>query len=147
MKIANLPTADANKNVALAVEKVKAAGATHAISMLNFTNFVVFPPEATKAGLSLKYSMIEISAGMCIAFSAGQLPPEMDGAPCLTHWNNFRVDTTGTKATDTPFEAQCRVDYEATYKTAPIGTPASSFPPVTKSMPGRTVAGLQRRHR
>ena len=29
IKIANLPTADANKNVALAVEKVKAVGATH----------------------------------------------------------------------------------------------------------------------
>ncbi|MEO8695862.1 MAG: ABC transporter substrate-binding protein [Acidimicrobiales bacterium] len=141
IKIANLPTADANKNVALAVEKVKAAGATHAISMLNFTNFVVFPPEATKAGLTLKYSMIEISAGMCIAFSAGQLPPEMDGAPCLTHWNNFRVDTTGAKTTDTPFEAQCRKDFEAAY--AAPGALGKDLPAVTKTIPGVPWPGFK----
>jgi hypothetical protein len=140
IKTANLPTADANKNVALAVEKVKSSGATHVVSTMNFTNFIGFPPEATKAGLSLKYSMVEISSGMCIAFTASQLPPEMDGAPCLTHWNNFRLDTTGTKATDTPFEAQCRLDYEAAYKTNPIG---KGFPPVTKSLPGVPWPGFK----
>ena len=141
IKIANLPTADANKNVALAVEKVKAGGATHVISMLNFTNFVVFPPEATKAGMSLKYSMIEISAGMCIAFSAGQLPAEMDGAPCLTHWNNFRVDVNGVKTEDTPFEAQCRKDFEDAYK-APEAL-GKGLPAVTKTVPGVPWPGFK----
>jgi hypothetical protein len=141
IKVANLATADANKNVALAVEKVKAGGATHVISMLNFTNFIVFPPEATKAGLNLKYSMIEISAGMCIAFSAGQLPPEMDGAPCLTHWNNFRLDTSGAKATDTPFEAQCRKDFEAAYA-APEAL-GKGLPAVTKTNPGVPWPGFK----
>jgi len=140
IKTANLPTADANKNVALAVEKVKAGGATHVVSMLNFTNFGVFPPEATKAGLTLKYSMLEISSGMCTAFSAGQLPPEMDGAPCVTHWNNFRLDTAGAKATDTPFEAQCRADFEATYKTNPVG---KGFPTITKTTPGVPYPGFK----
>jgi hypothetical protein len=109
--------------------------------MLNFTNFIVFPPEATKAGLNLKYSMIEISAGMCIAFSAGQLPPEMDGAPCLTHWNNFRLDTTGAKATDTPFEAQCRKDFEAAY--AAPGALGKDLPAVTKTNPGVPWPGFK----
>ena len=140
LKVANLPTADANKNVALAVEKVKAAGATHVVSMLNFTNFGVFPPEATKAGLTLKYSMLEISSGMCTAFSAGQLPPEMEGAPCFTHWNNFRLDTAGAKATDTPFEAQCRKDFEDTYKTTPVG---KNFPPIVKTNPGVPYPGFK----
>ena len=108
--------------------------------MLNFTNFGVFPPEATKAGLTLKYSMLEISSGMCTSFAAGQLPPEMDGAPCVTHWNNFRLDTTGTKATDTPFEAQCRTDFEATYKTQPVG---KGFPPITKTNPGVPYPGFK----
>jgi ABC-type branched-subunit amino acid transport system substrate-binding protein len=140
IKTANLPTTDANKNVALAVEKVKSGGATHVVSMLNFTNFGVFPPEATKAGLTLKYSMLEISSGMCTAFSAGQLPPEMEGAPCITHWNNFRLDTAGAKATDTPFEATCRADFEATYKTTPVG---SGFPVITKTTPGVPYPGFK----
>jgi hypothetical protein len=143
IKVANLPTADANKNVALAVEKVKAGGATHVVSMLNFTNFTVFPPEATKAGLTLKYMMLEISSGMCTAFSAGQLPPEMDGAPCITHWNNFRLDNTGAKATDTAFEAQCRTDFEATYKSTPVGSPAANFPAIVKTNPGVPYPGFK----
>jgi hypothetical protein len=140
IKIASLPTTDANKNVALAVEKVKAGGADHVIDMLPFTNFTVFPTEATKAGLSLKYSIIEISSGMCTAFSAGQLPPELEGAPCVTHWNNFRLDTSGTVATDTPFEAQCRKDFEATYATTPVG---KGFPTITKTNPGVPYPGFK----
>jgi hypothetical protein len=147
MKIANLPTADANKNVALAVEKVKAAGATHAISMLNFTNFVVFPPEATKAGLTLKYSMIEISAGMCIAFSAGQLPPEMDGAPCLTHWNNFRVDTAGTKADRYAVRGPVPVGLRSNLQNYADRHTRQLVPTGDEVHSRRTVAGLQRRDR
>ena len=143
IKIANLLTADANKNVALQVEKVKAGGATHVINMLPFTNFTVFPPEATKAGLSLKYSILEISSGMCTAFSAGQLPPELQDAPCVTHWNNFRLDTTNAKATDTAFEAQCRTDFEATYKSTPVGTPATTYPPIVKTTPGVPYPGFK----
>ena len=143
IKVANLATVDQNKNVALTVEKVKAAGATHVIDMIPFTNFGVFPPEATKAGLSLKYVIIEISSGGCIQFAAGQYPPEVDGAPCYTHWDNHRLDINGKKETDTAFEAQCRLDYEATYKTTPIGSPASQFPPVTKSQPGVPWPGFK----
>jgi ABC-type branched-subunit amino acid transport system substrate-binding protein len=141
IKVANLPTADANKNVALAVEKVKAAGATNVISMLNFTNFTVFPPEATKAGLTLKYNILEISSGMCTSFSAGQLPPEMNGATCVTHWNNFRLDTAGVKATDTAFEAQCRKDFEATYAAA--DSVGKGYPAITKTNPGVPYPGFK----
>jgi len=141
IKVANLPTADANKNVALAVEKVKASGATSVISMLNFTNFTVFPTEATKAGLTLKYNILEISSGMCTSFSAGQLPPEMNGATCVTHWNNFRLDNTGAKATDTPFEAQCRKDFEATY--AAVDSVGKGYPAITKTNPGVPYPGFK----
>ena len=141
IKVANLPTADANKNVALTVEKVKASGATNVISMLNFTNFTVFPTEATKAGLTLKYNILEISSGMCTSFSAGQLPPEMNGATCVTHWNNFRLDNAGAKATDTPFEAQCRKDFEATYAAA--DSVGKGYPAITKTNPGVPYPGFK----
>lgn len=141
IKVANLPTADANKNVALQVEKVKAGGATHVISMLPFTNFTVFPAEATKAGLSLKYDILEISSGMCTAFSAGQLPAEMEGATCITHWNNFRLDTTGTKATDTPFEAACRTQFESVYSAA--DSVGKGIPGIVKTNPGVPYPGFK----
>lgn len=140
IQIANLPTADANKNVALTVEKVKAAGADHVISMLNFTNFTLFPTEATKAGLTLKYNVLEISSGMCTAFSAGQLPPEMDGARCVTHWNNFRLDINNEKAEDTPFEAQCRAEFEAAY--AEENSAGTGIPGITKTNPGVPYPGF-----
>ena len=140
IKVANLPTVEANKNVALAVEKVKTAGATHVLNMLPFTNFGVFPTEATKAGLTLKYLMVDISSGMCQTFTASQLPQELDGALCLTHWNNMRWDTGGNLAADTPFEATCRKEFEEIYTKNPIG---KGFPPLTKTNPGVSYPGIK----
>src|SRR5262249_22890959 len=121
IKVANLSATDAANNVLLAVQKVKAAGATHVLNMLPFTQFGVFPTEATKQGLSVKYLFLDISSGMCQTFTASQLPQELDGALCLTHWNNMRWDTSGTVAQDTPAEAQCRKEYEEIYSKNPIG--------------------------
>ena len=136
IKVANLPV-----DLPRSVEKVKAVGATHVISMLPLINLSQFATEATRAGLTLRYSMIEIGAGMCIAASAGQLPPQLTGAPCLTHWDNYRLDTAGTKTTDTPFEAQCRRDYEAIY--AAPGALGKDLPAVTKTNPGVSWPGLK----
>ncbi len=140
IKIANIPATEQLKNVALSVEKVKAAGATHVVNMIQFTAFGSFPVEATKAGLNLKYAFIDISSGMCQTFTASQLPASLEGAPCTTHWNNMRWDTTGTVATDTPAEAQCRKDYEATYGGKPVG---KDFPVYTKSNPGVAYPGIK----
>lgn len=139
IKIANLPATDQLKNSALAVEKVKAAGATVVINMIQFTAFTSFPTEAEKAGLKLKYALIDISSGMCQTFTASQLAPVFDGATCTTHWNNMRWDTTGTMATDTPYEAQCRKEYDATYTGKPVG---KDFPNFTKSNPGVGYPGI-----
>jgi ABC-type branched-subunit amino acid transport system substrate-binding protein len=143
IKIANLPATEQSKNVALAVEKVKAAGATHVVNMMQFTAFGIFPVEATKAALDLKYSFIDISSGMCQTFTASQLPQALDGAPCVTHWNNMRWDTGGNVATDTPAEAQCRKDYEAAYVGRPIGS-AGDFARrvVDKTNPGVSYPGI-----
>jgi hypothetical protein len=140
LKVANLPTLEANRNVSLAVEKVKAAGATHVLNTLPFTNFGVFPPEATKAGMTLKYLFVDISSGMCQTFTASQLPQELDGALCLTHWNNMRWDTGGTVAADTPFEATCRKEYEEVYTKNDIG---KGFGKLTKSNPGVSYPGIK----
>lgn len=140
IKVANLPATDQLKNVGLTVEKVKAAGATHVVNMLQFTAFGSFPIEAQKAGLTLKYAMIDISSGMCQTFTASQLPQVLDGAPCTTHWNNMRWDTTGTVATDTPAEAQCRTDWDKTFGGKPIG---KDFPVYTKSNPGVGYPGIK----
>jgi hypothetical protein len=140
IKVANLSATDSAKNVALSVEKVKAAGATHVIVELPFTQFGVFPTEATKAGLSLKYLFVDISSGMCQTFTASQLPQELDGALCLTHWNNMRWDTSGTVAADTPFEAQCRKEYEEVYTKNDIG---KGFGKLTKSNPGVSYPGIK----
>jgi hypothetical protein len=74
---------------------------------------------------------------MCTAFSAGQAPAETEGTTCTTHWDNFRVDTTGAKKSDSPFEAQCRKDFEATYK-----DPVGSFKAITKTNPGVPFPGF-----
>ena len=140
IKVANLSATDAARNVALSVEKVKAAGATHVLNMLPFTNFGVFPTEATKAGLSLKYLFVDISSGMCQTFTASQLPQELDGALCLTHWNNMRWDTSGTLAADTPFEAQCRKEYDEIYTKNDVG---KGFGKLTKSNPGVSYPGIK----
>ena len=142
IKVANLSATDAARNVALTVEKVKASGATHVINQLPFTNFIVFPTEATKAGLKLQYAMIDISAGMCQTFTASQLPAELEAAPCMTHWNNMRWDTTGTLAQDTSFEAQCRKDYEAIYGGKPVGKGDFANRIYDKSNPGVSYPGI-----
>ena len=139
IKIANLPAADQIKNVALSVEKVKAAGATHVVNMIQFTAFGSFPTEAEKAGLKLKYALIDTSSGMCQTFTASQLAPVFDGATCVTHWNNMRWDTTGTMAADTPAEAQCRKEFDAAYAGKPVG---KDFPIFTKSIPGVGYPGI-----
>jgi ABC-type branched-subunit amino acid transport system substrate-binding protein len=140
IKVANLSATDSSKNVALSVEKVKAAGATHVINMLPFTQFGIFPTESTKAGLSLKYLMLDISSGMCQTFTASQLPQELDGALCLTHWNNMRWDTSGTVAADTPAEAQCRKEYDEIYTKNDVG---KGFGKLTKSNPGVSYPGIK----
>lgn len=139
IKIANLPAADQLKNTALSVEKVKAAGATHVINMIQFTAFNSFPTEAEKAGLKLKYALIDTSSGMCQTFTASQLAPVFDGATCVTHWSNMRWDTTGTMAADTPFEAQCRKEFDEAYTGKPVG---KDFPNFTKSIPGVGYPGI-----
>jgi hypothetical protein len=140
IKVANISATDAGKNVSLSVVKVKAAGATHVINMMPFTYFTPFPAEATKEGLKLNYMLLDIASGMCQTFTASQLPQELDGALCLTHWNNMRWDTGGTVATDTPFEAQCRKEYEEIYSKNDIG---KGFGRVTKTTPGVSYPGIK----
>jgi ABC-type branched-subunit amino acid transport system substrate-binding protein len=140
IKVANLPASDEIKNVNLQVEKIKAVGATHVLIMLPFTMTSGFPTEATKAGLTLKYLYVDISSGMCQTFSASQLPQELDGAVCLTHWNNFRYDTAGVQTPDTPFEAQCRKEFEEIYTKNPIG---KGFGTLTKTNPGVSYPGIK----
>jgi len=77
---------------------------------------------------------------MCQTFTASQLPQELDGALCLTHWNNFRYDTAGVLAQDTPSEAQCRKDFEDIYTKNPIG---KGFPALTKTNPGVSYPGIK----
>jgi hypothetical protein len=115
-RVANLPAADAARNVLLSVEAIRESGATHILNMLPFTNYAPFPDEAAREGLDLQYITIDISAGGCIAFTASQATPPLDGTPCVTSWDNFRIDDAGTIQEDTEFEAQCRTEYEAAYE-------------------------------
>jgi len=140
IKVANISATDAGKNVSLSVEKVKAAGATHIINMMPFTYFTPFPAEATKQGLKLNYLFLDIASGMCQTFTASQLPQELDGALCLTHWSNMRWDTSGTLQADTPFEAQCRKEYEEIYSKNDIG---KGFGRLTKTNPGVSYPGIK----
>ncbi len=112
---------DANKDVILTVPKMQAAGVTYVISMLPFTNVGNFAGEADKSGLKVKYALMDISSGMCTTFSASQVSSVMEGAACITHWDNFRYDDTGKLKVDTPLEAKCRTEYEGIYgfKTVP----------------------------
>ena len=140
IKVANLSAADSVKNVSLAVEKVKAAGATHLLVMQQFGQVSAFATEATKSGLNLKYMYLDIASGMCQTFTASQLPPELDGSVCITHWSNMRWDTNGTVASDTPFEAQCRKEFEEIYTKNPIG---KGFPALTKTNAGVSYPGIK----
>jgi ABC-type branched-subunit amino acid transport system substrate-binding protein len=107
--------ADANKDVLLSVPKMQAAGVTHVISMLPFTNAGNFAGEADKSGFKPTYSIIEISSGACTTFSASQVSAVMEGATCITNWDNFRYDDAGKFKADSPLEAKCRTDYQAIY--------------------------------
>jgi hypothetical protein len=84
--------------------------------------------------------MLDISSGMCQTFTASQLPQELDGALCLTHWSNMRWDTGGTVQADTPFEAQCRKEYEEIYSKNDIG---KGFGKLTKTNPGVSYPGIK----
>ena len=124
---------DVNKDVLLSVPKMQSAGVTWVVSMLPFTNAGNFAGEADKSGLKAKYSLIDISSGMCTTFSASQVSATMDGATCVAHWDNFRYDDTGKLKPDTAFEAKCRTEYEEIYgfKTVPgskfAGSPDGSI--------------------
>ena len=83
---------------------------------------------------------LDIASGMCQTFTASQLPPELDGSVCITHWSNMRWDTNGTVTSDTPFEAQCRKEFEEIYTKNPIG---KGFPPLTKTVAGVSYPGIK----
>jgi hypothetical protein len=136
-RVANLPAADAARNVVLSVEAIRNSGATHVLNMLPFTNYIPFPTEAEKAGLDLQYITVDISSGGCIAFTASQASPPLDGTPCVTSWDNFRIDDKGAIKKDSEFEAQCRTEYEAAYQ-------GKTFPgwQLTKTVPGVPWPGL-----
>jgi len=137
IRVANLSAADGARNVVLSVEAVRNSGATHVINMLPFTNYIPFPAEAEKAGLDLQYVSVDIGAGGCLAFTASQATPQLDGTPCVTSWDNMRIDDKGTVKTDSAFEAQCRTEYEEAYQ-------GQSFPgwQLTKTNPGVPWPGL-----
>jgi hypothetical protein len=131
----------AQLNFANAVEKVKAVGATHVINLMPFAYFGQFPALATKAGLTLRYVMLGIGPTTCDAGSARQIAfSELDGATCVTHWNDSRLEVTNIKTKDTAFEAQCRADFEKIYRTQPIG---KGFSPIVKTNPGVPYPGLK----
>lgn len=137
ISVANLSAADAARNVVLSVEAIRESGATHVLNMLPFTNYLPFPAEAEKAGLDLNYISIDISSGSCIAFTASQASPQLDGTPCVTQWDNFRVSEANEIQEDTEFEAQCRTEYEEAYE----GETFDDFE-VTKTVPGVPWPGL-----
>lgn len=113
--VVNTATTDAGTAanlVRLTVPKMQDAGVTHVLVMLPFTNSVVFPPEARRSGFNPKYAMVDISSGMCTAFSGGQGGPELDGATCATQWDMFHLDDKGVVRQDSAFEAQCRKEYD-----------------------------------
>jgi hypothetical protein len=134
--LANLGIQEQIQNVRLAVPEMQQAGVDHVIMMLPFTYGGAFPTEAEKSGLDVTYTLLEISAGQCYAFAANIYPAALDGATCVTAFDNNRLTDKLEVKQDTPFEAECRTEFE-TYREQPstVGIPFG----LTKDGQGNTL--------
>lgn len=108
----NVATTDATQNMRLLVPKLQQAGADHVVAMLAYGLMAPFSQEAEKSGLDLGYTLIEMQSGMCYSFAAALYPAEMDGATCVTSFDNNRIDDQLAVQDDTALEATCRTEYE-----------------------------------
>jgi hypothetical protein len=108
----NVATTEAIQNMRLLVPKLQQAGADHVVAMLAYGLMTPFAQEAEKSGLSVDYTLIEMQSGMCYSFAASLYPAEMDGATCVTSFDNNRIDDQLTPQEDSEFEATCRTEYE-----------------------------------
>jgi hypothetical protein len=108
----NVATTEAIQNMRLLVPKLEQAGADHVVAMLAYGLMTPFSQEADKSGLDVDYTIIEMQSGMCYSFAASLYPAEMDGATCVTSFDNNRIDDQLEPQEDSEFEAICRTEYE-----------------------------------
>jgi ABC-type branched-subunit amino acid transport system substrate-binding protein len=122
---------------AAAVNTFKAAGVANVVNAVQFTSATGFWDGA--AGNNWSFTFLDVASSACTAFGAKSLKPSAVGGICYTTFGD-NVNSSGSLATETTFEKECRAHFDA-MSTADFGG-APSYPGVpsgeTRTLPDGT---------
>jgi len=118
-------TALQNRESSAAVGTFQAAGVDTVFIGNPFTSTQGFFQESQRTGASFKTYVIDDASSMCTIFSAGRIPGEAAGIPCLTAADTRAVSTKDGVKKDNPAEATCRKQFDAAFSaTSQPGVPS-----------------------
>ncbi len=98
-----------------AANTFQAAGVDTVFQNQSFNALVGFYNEVARLGMTLKQFGINAGSNTCLQGSIVRATAAADGLSCFTTWDGKAVTTKDKVAPDTPFEAQCRKDFEAAF--------------------------------
>jgi hypothetical protein len=102
-----------NQESGAAAGTFKAAGVTHVMMLLPFTNQTGF---YNAAGSDFTVTVLDTASANCTPFGASRTPAAAVGATCISAWDNSNT-AAGAIRTDTEFEAACRAHFDEVFIT------------------------------
>lgn len=118
-------TALQNRESAAAVGTFQANGVDTVFIGNPFTSTQGYFQEAQRSNANFKTYVIDDASSMCTIFSAGRIPGEAAGIPCLTAADTRAVSTKDGVKKDNAAEAVCRKQFDAAFSaTSQPGVPS-----------------------
>ena len=104
-----------NRESAAAVATLQAKGVDTVFEGIPFSGMQGYFQELTRTNAGFKTFILDDSASMCTAFSAGRVPADAAGIPCLTTWDTKALATKDGMKADTKAEAACRATFDTAF--------------------------------
>ncbi len=122
---------------AAAINTFKSAGVANVVNAVQFTSATGFWDGA--AGNNWSFTFLDVASSACTAYGAKSLKASAVGGICYTTFGD-NVNSSGSLATETTFEKECRAHFDAMSKSDFDGAP--SYPGVpsgeTRTLPDGT---------
>ena len=118
-------TALQNRESAAAVGTFQAAGVDTVFIGNPFTSTQGYFQEAQRSGADFDTYVVDVASSMCTPFSAGRIPGEAAGIPCLTASDGRAVPTKDAVKKDNAAEVKCRAEFDKAFAaTSQPGVPS-----------------------
>ena len=124
-----------NQESAASINTFKAAGVTHVLQLMPFTQVTGFWNGIPGSGISVV--MLDVASSNCTPFGASRTPANAAGSPCITAYGDG-VTSSGQLRPETDFEKECRAHFD---KISAGDYPTPSAPGVPSGQVIETVDG------